>query len=142
MTEASRLVLKLLVHYLLLFFMEDSEGQGSFCQVRAGSLEGASFPGVSSGTWSESPHFLFPLLPGCSTSTLLLKPVTPLGLGQCQTDFPRTTGEILRTVRVDTSHLPSSLLHFCVCLQACSFLLAPVVFRCIHNIDFFHDIWL
>lgn len=67
----------------------------SFGKVRAESLQGASFPGVSSGAWSESPHFLFPLLSGCSTSTLLLKPVTPLGLGQCQTDFPRTADEIL-----------------------------------------------
>lgn len=142
MTEGSRLVLKLLVHHLLLFFMEDSEGQGRvFARSEQGLWKVHPFlvsvlvPGVN--------HLIFSfLLPGCSTSTLLLKPVTPLGLGQCQTDFPRTTGEILRTVRVDTSHLPSSLLHFCVCLQTCSFLLAPVVFRCIHNFDFFHDIWL
>lgn len=113
----------------------------SFYKVRTGSLQGASFPGGTSGAWSESPHFLFPLLPDLSTSTLLLKPATPVGLGQCQTDCLRTAHEILRTVRVDTDHLPSLLLHFCVCLQPCFFLLVPVIFKCIHSVEFFRDIW-
>lgn len=47
-------------------------------------MQGASVPGVTSGACSESPRFLFPLLAGYSTSTLLLKPVPPLGLGQRQ----------------------------------------------------------
>ena len=55
-------------------------------------------------------------------------------------DFIRTSDEILRIVRVDTSHLPSFVLHFCVCLQPCFFLLVPVVFKCIHSFDFLRDI--
>lgn len=49
-------------------------------KVRAGFLQGASFPGVTCGAWSNFPYFLPPLLPGCSIFTWLLKMVIPLGL--------------------------------------------------------------
>lgn len=100
----------LLVHHLLLCSVESCEG---LYKDRGGSLQCASFPGVSCGAQSDSPYFLLPLLPGCSTFTWLLKVVTPLRLDQCQTGFLRTGDEILRTVKVDANCLPSFLLCFC-----------------------------